>query len=231
MNSISVITPTYNEEATIVGTLDAVSRLVNPVEIIIVDGGSTDKTVELIKAYEGGKPLKLVQTKFTNRGLQLHEGTKHAIGDIYWFIHADTRPRQGAGTQILKFMKYKEVVGGSFEIVFIGGTKASRFLTWLYPQLRSIGLVYGDSAFYIRKSSYDEVGGFQDYPLFEDVDLYQKLRKKGVWKFVTLPVETSSRRFENHLFLWVFAKWSIRQVLYWFGMPPRWLGKSYKAVR
>jgi hypothetical protein len=161
----------------------------------------------------------------------MHEGTKHASGDVFWFVHADTRPKQGSGTQILKYMKYKEVVGGNFDIIFAGKTKAARFLTWLYPHLSAIGLVYGDSAFYIRKSAYEMVGGFQDYPLFEDVAIYRKLLKKGTWKHINMPVETSSRRFENHVFLWVFAKWSIRQGLYWFGVPPRWLGKSYRAVR
>ncbi|MEZ5308847.1 MAG: TIGR04283 family arsenosugar biosynthesis glycosyltransferase [Pyrinomonadaceae bacterium] len=230
MNSISIITPTYNEEKTIIGTLDAMTRLVNPKEIIIVDGGSTDRTVELIEQYESSK-LKLVKTDFANRGRQLHEGTKHASGDVFWFIHADTRPKQGAGGQILKYMKYREVVGGNFQVIFSGGTRAASFLTWLYPHLSSIGLVYGDSAFFIRAETYEEVGGFKDYPLFEDVEIYRKLLKKGRWMYLQTPVETSSRRFENHNFLWVFSKWIVKQGLYWIGFPPRILGKRYKAIR
>ncbi len=229
--NISVITPTYNEESTIVGTLEAVSRLVNPTEIIIVDGGSTDGTVALIEAFEGPKPVKFFQTEFANRGLQLHEGTKHAKGDIFWFLHADTRPKQGSGAQILKFMKYDEVVGGNFEVLFSGGTKAARFLSWLYPNLRRANLVYGDSAFFVRKSAYEKVGGYRDYPLFEDVDLFKRLLKLGTWKFIPTPVETSSRRFEQHNFPWVFSKWAVRQALYWFGVSPRWLGRTYRPVR
>lgn len=228
---LSVITPTYNEESTIVGTLEAVSRLVNPTEIIIVDGGSEDATAKLIGEFEGPKPIKFVNAGLPNRGFQMHEGTRHATGDIFWFIHADTRPKQGSGTQILKYMKYEEVVGGNFDIIFSGGTKAARFLSWLYPHLRSMGLMYGDSAFFVRKSVYEEVGGFEEYPIFEDLDLFHKVRKKGVWKFVPIPVETSARRFDKKFFPWVFAKWAIRQLLYWFGVPPKLLGTTYRAVR
>ena len=130
---ISIITPTFNEESTIVKTLEAVSRLVNPDEVIVVDGGSTDGTIEKIKEFKGPKEIRLIEIEYANRGLQLHEGTKHAEGDIYWFLHADTRPKQGSGGEILRFMKYDEVLGGNFDVIFSGGTKAARFLTWLYP--------------------------------------------------------------------------------------------------
>ena len=228
---ISVITPTYNEEKTIVKTLEAVSRLVSPAEIIVVDGGSEDDTAKLIQEFDGPKPIKFVNAGLPNRGFQMHEGTRHASGEIYWFIHADTRPKQGSGAQIIRFLKYREVVGGNFDIVFSGGTKAARFLTWLYPRLRTMGLVYGDSAMFVKKSAYDKVGGFEEYPLFEDLDLYHKLRKLGTWILIPIPVDTSSRRFENKFFLWVFAKWAIRQGLYWLGVPPKYLGKTYHVIR
>ena len=228
---ISVITPTYNEETTIVKTLEAVSRLVNPTEIIVVDGGSEDSTRDLIEAFDGPKPIKLVNAGLPNRGFQMHEGTRHASGDIYWFIHADTRPKQGSGAQILRYCKYEEVVGGNFDIIFSGGTKAAKFLTWLYPRLRTMGLVYGDSAFFIKKDAYEKAGGYEEFPLFEDLDIYKKLLKLGAWKYIPIPVETSSRRFDKHIFLWVFAKWSIRQGLYWCGVPPKWLGKTYLIAR
>lgn len=176
---ISVIIPAFNEELTIVKTLDAISRLVNVDEIIIVDGGSTDRTVEMIEKYEKIKETKLVRLDQANRGVQLHEGTKHAAGDIFWFIHADTRPKQGSGEQIKRHLRFEEIVGGNFEIIFSGDKFWARFLTWLYPQLLSLGLVYGDSAFFVRRTIYEEVGGFRDYPIFEDVDLYKRLKKKG----------------------------------------------------
>jgi rSAM/selenodomain-associated transferase 2 len=228
---ISVIIPTFNEELTIYKTLEALSRLQNVSEVIIVDGGSTDKTIEIIESFERIRNLKLIKFDVANRGRQLHEGTLHAAGDIFWFIHADSRPVQGSGRQIKALMRYKEVVGGNFNVVFSGESRWARFLTWLYPYLRSAGLVYGDSAIFARRETYERIKGYKPLPLFEDVDLYKRLQKRGRFIHVNLPITTSSRRFENRSFVWTFLKWSILQGLYWLGVPPRLLAKSYKQIR
>ncbi len=228
---LSVIIPTYNEELTIGKTLDALSRLINVDEIIVVDGGSADKTIEIVENYPANKSLRLIKFTEANRGRQLHEGTRHASGEVFWFLHADTRPVQGCGKQIKQYMRYAEIVGGNFRIIFDGTSRWARFLTWLYPQLRSIGLVYGDSAMFVRRETYEKLRGFKSLPLFEDVDLYKRLLKKGRFVHVNLTVTTSSRRFENRSFVWTFLRWSVFQGLYWLGVPPRLLAKRYRQIR
>ena len=220
-----------DEESSIIKTIEAISRLVNVAEIIVVDGGSRDKTLDLVEGYSTPKKIKVVKSGQANRGAQLHEGTKHAKEDIYWFLHADARPIQGSGKQILKFMHYSNVVGGNFEVLFSGHNRSARFLTWLYPYLKTLGLVYGDSGFFVRKEVYEEIGGFQDFPLFEDVEFYKKLKKRGKFVQIRMPLTLSSRRFANRSFVWTFTKWSVRQGLYWIGVPPRMLGKTYKKIR
>lgn len=228
---ISVIIPTYNEELSIAKTLEALSRLINVSEVIVVDGGSTDLTAKFVKNYPEVKNLQLIELGEPNRGKQLHEGTKYAKGDIFWFVHADTRPQQGCAKQIKNVMRFKEIVGGNFEVIFSGENRSAKFMTWLYPLLRSWGLTYGDSAFFVRREIYEQIGGFKPIGAFEDLDLYHRLRKKGRFYHLSQTVTTSSRRFENRSFILTFARWSLFQVLYWFKFPPQKLAKYYLPVR
>lgn len=228
---LSVIIPTFNEEETIVKTLDAISRLVNIDEVVIVDGGSADRTVELIESYGLKKPLKLITFGIANRGLQLHEGSKHASHEFLWFLHADTRPAQGCAAEIKKYLKHDSVVGGNFQVLFDGGSRAARLMNWLHPQLQSIGLVYGDSAVFTRRDMYDKTGGYKPIPILEDVDFVKRLRRRGDFRFLTKAVSTSSRRFRQGGFAWTFVKWSVVQGLFWVGVPAKSLAGIYLRLK
>lgn len=228
---ISVIIPTYNEELTILKTLEALARLQNVSEVIVVDGGSTDQTREIVGNFREIKNLRLIDYGIANRGKQLHEGTRHAVHDIFWFIHADTRPVQGSGRQIKANMRYREVVGGNFEIVFAGGTRWAKFLTWVYESLRKSGFIYGESAIFVRRETYEKMKGFKPYPMFEDLNFAKRLMRRGQFVHINLPVTTSARRFENKRFVWSFMKWSALNGFYWFGVPARLMPKRYKQLR
>lgn len=227
---ISVIVPTFNEELTIKKTLEALARLQNVSEVIIVDGGSTDRTREIVENFKEIKNLRLVNFGVLNRGKQLHEGTKHAVHEIFWFIHADARPVQGSGRQIKANMRYKEVVGGSFEIVFAGNSRRARFLTRLYSALRKSGFIYGESAVFARRETYQKMKGFKPYPMFEDLDFAKRLRRRGRFVHINLPVTISARRFENRSFVWAFLKWSVLNGIYWAGVPARLMPKRHKRI-
>jgi rSAM/selenodomain-associated transferase 2 len=228
---ISVIVPVLNEEFSVEKTLTALAGLQAVSEVIVVDGGSQDKTCEIVKNFRKIPGLQLVQMKEAGRGRQLHEGTKHASSEIFWFVHADTLPAPDSDLQIIKHLDAGNVAGGNFEIVFDGERRWAKALTRLYPYLRIIGLVYGDSAIFVRREVYEKVGGFRDFPIFEDVDFFRRANENGHFVTIKPPVKTSSRRFEKRNFGWIFMSWMILQGLYWIGIPPRILAGYYLPIR
>ena len=220
--SLSIIIPALNEGDNIGPTLDSVTKSGTDIEVLLVDGGSIDHTTEVARAY-GARVI----TSERGRGAQMHRGACEAQGTVLWFVHADTRVSPGAGDLIMATMQDEHIVGGNFEVRFGGERGAARFMTWLYPQLRRLGLCYGDSAIFVRRNAYFKMGGFKSFPIFEDLDLLRELRKMG--NFVHLPstVVTSARRFERRSFAVTFTRWAALQCLYWMGVSPKRLGRLY----
>ena len=223
---LSIIIPTLDEAHSIKATLDGARALRGRVEVIVVDGGSRDGTREL--ARERG--ARLIESE-RGRGRQMRAGAAAARSEALWFLHADTIPPANAAELIAEALGDMSVVGGNFAIRFDGAGHAARFLTWLYPQLRKLGLLYGDSGIFARRETYERVGGFQPFPIFEDVDLVRRLSRVGRMAHIPEPVVTSSRRFENRSFALTFARWSILQALYWLGVHPDRLGRRYENKR
>ena len=226
---VSIIIPTLNEAHSLGATLQALTRLHERVELIIVDGGSTDGTQEIARGHDGARILNSAR----GRGTQMHAGATIARGEVLWFLHADTIPPPDAVGHMLDALRRDaKIVGGNFEISFDGTQRAARFMTWLYPQLRKLGLYYGDSAIFVRSKVYREVRGFKPFPIFEDLDLIRELKTRG-GRLVHLPVRvvTSSRRFEGRSFAFTFARWSFLQLLYWLGVHPHTLSRLYTPVR
>lgn len=222
--ALSIIIPALNEAHSIAATLDAVREVRGRVEVIVVDGGSRDGTLEILRERNG---VHLIESG-RGRGLQMHAGASHARGEVFWFLHADTIPAAEASERINEALRDTEVVGGNFHVRFAGASMAARFLTWLYPQLRKLGLCYGDSGIFVRRDAYRRIGGFKPFPIFEDLELVRQLRRTGRMAHVPATVITSSRRFEGRSFALTFARWSMLQVLYWIGVHPHRLGRMYE---
>ena len=224
--ALSIIIPTLDEASTIERTLDAVLSMSSSLEVFVVDGGSRDGTVAAVR----GRGVRLLASE-RGRGLQMHTGACVARGEVLWFLHADTLPSAECPSRIIEAMRDTRVVAGNFDVLFDGDRRAARFLTWLYPRLRMIGLCYGDSGIFVRREAYLRVGGFRPFPIFEDLDLVRRLRKMGRVAHLSAVVKTSSRRFEGRSFALTFARWSILQALYWLGVNPHTLVRLYAPVR
>ena len=219
--SLSIIIPTLNEAV----ALAALPSSLPAADIIVADGGSADATTQLATAY-GWRVVAAPR----GRGVQMNAGARAAKGAVLLFLHADTRLPDNAEGLIENALADATVCGGNFSLRFDGDTRAAACLTWLYPFLRWGGMCYGDSAIFVRRAVFEQLGGYQDFPLFEDVDLFRRMKRHGKFVRFAAQATTSSRRFEGR-FLRTFARWSCLQVLYWLGVSPHRLALFYRPAR
>lgn len=224
---LSVVIPAWNEAAFIAETIATIRGTTPVLEIIVVDGGSSDATVAI--AEKAG--VRVLRAPERGRGPQQAFGAAHARGDVLWFLHADTRPTADVLPWIQTALAQPEVIGGNFRLIFDGESSSARLLTRAYPHLRLLGLSYGDAGLFLRRDAYDQVGGFRAQPLFEDLDLRRRLRRVGKLRRLDVPLVTSSRRFEGRNFGLVFAHWTGLQIFFWAGVPPRILARMYPPIR
>ena len=225
MRSYSIVIPTLNEEKAMGALTASLRQAPGEVEIIVADGGSADETVRLAKAND----WRVVAAP-RGRGPQMNAGAQVSTGEVIVFLHADTHLPEGAFEMIEAALADPRVAGGNFELLFDGKSREARWLTRLYPFLRLGGMCYGDSAFFIRRTVFEEVGGYRAYPIFEDCDLYRRVKRLGKFQRLAAAATTSSRRFEGRFFR-TFALWASLQVLYWLGVSPRRLGRLYRPLR
>ena len=222
---ISVIIPTLNEEIALPRLLAALRLMDDPVEIVVADGGSSDRTGDMAKSADHWVAAA------KGRGLQQGAGAAMATGEVLWFLHADSIPSANSVSAIRQALTNPATLGGNFTLRFDGDGPAARTLSRIYPLLRPLGLCYGDSGIFVRREVYEAVGGFRPLPLFEDVDLVRRLRRAGRFERLPCVIKTSCRRFEHRNFLAMFAQWTGLQILYWLGASPDWLARRYAPIR
>jgi len=234
--TISVIIPTLNEERTIAATLARTASLGFD-ELIVVDGGSTDETPALLESYRlktqssALSPVHWV-TAPAGRARQMNEGAKASRGEVLLFLHADTQLPRDATTVINRALADHRMVGGRFDVRFdrqsMWGTIISRMMNW---RSRLSGLATGDQALFVRRPLFEQMGGFADMPLMEDIEFSRRLKRKGATAALTATVTTSFRRWEQQGPLrTILLMWTLR-FLYWIGVSPHTLSRWYGLVR
>ncbi|HEY6639909.1 MAG TPA: TIGR04283 family arsenosugar biosynthesis glycosyltransferase [Nitrospiraceae bacterium] len=233
---ISVIIPTLNEERTIAATLSHTASLGFD-ELIVVDGGSTDETPALLDSYRRKtqssalSPVHWV-TAPAGRARQMNEGAKASHGEVLLFLHADTQLPSDAKTLIDATLADHRIVGGRFDVRFdrpsMWGTIISRMMNW---RSRLSGLATGDQALFVRRPIFEQMGGFADMPLMEDIEFSSRLKRAGTTAALTATVTTSFRRWEQQGPLrTILLMWTLR-FLYWIGISPSHLAKWYNVIR
>lgn len=224
---ISVVIPVLDEEAVIGRRLEELTRLAVH-EVIVVDGGSTDRTREIVAAHPG---VRLVRAG-PGRAAQMNAGAGLTTGDVLLFLHADVGLPGDAVAQVENALSDRSVVAGAFRT----WTVADR-PTWLGPLLhladlrsRYSGLPYGDQALFVRTEVFRRLRGFAQLPLMEDLELSRRLRREGRIRTVTSRVTVSGRRFiERPVFYTLLV--NLYPVLFRLGVPAARLAAWYRPVR
>ncbi len=220
MSKISIIIPTINEANNLPLLLSDLSSIQKEGEIIIVDCGSEDKTIDIANIYGA----KVFISKERNRGLQLDIGAKNSKGEWLIFLHADTRLTHDWFKKINSFLKANKNIIYYFEFK-INHKKIIYRVLEILVNIRSkfFKQPYGDQGLIIHRTIYFKNNGFRNIPLMEDVDFLMRLNRKKDLKQLNFPIFISSRKWERtNIFLQAIKNWHFRR---------RWSkGESLKSI-
>jgi rSAM/selenodomain-associated transferase 2 len=215
---LSVVIPTLNEEKC-VG--DAVSSVGGVAEVIVVDGGSDDGTVEAARRA-GARVLESPR----GRGVQLDRGARAAMGEWLVFLHADTRLERGWADALVS--SPDDVVGGAFRFAVDSPRRAYRIIeAGVALRCRLFHLPFGDQGIFVRRAIYGMIGGFPPFPLMEDLAFARRLSRTGRMAFPQVRAFTSARRWEKGGVMATTLRNLGLQALYTAGLSPERLARLY----
>ena len=227
---ISIVIPALDEEASIARAIRS-CREAGPCEVIVADGGSRDRTVEIAR---GRADAVIIAPR--GRASQMNAGAAVARGDVLLFLHADTLLPGGSVPAVLGALQNPGVIGGAFRVHLAASAGAGRYVrAALGVTGRMIGAracvaraFTGDQAIFARAEAFRAVGGYPEIPLMEDVELSRRIRRAGKTVLLPLRVETSGRRWEA----WgplrtVLFMWRLR-IGYLLGRTPSRCAEAYR---
>jgi rSAM/selenodomain-associated transferase 2/rSAM/selenodomain-associated transferase 1 len=219
---ISIIIPAINEADHMANTIKSIGPG-NKKEVIVVDGGSNDHTVEIAKSL-GAKVI----TSAPPRARQMNRGADQATGDVLVFLHADTRLPERFEDLIFNRFKHPEMVAGAFELRMDSPMPGLRLIEYLANwRSRYLKIPYGDQAIFISSKVFLEIGGFPDIPIMEDFELVRRLRKQGNIVTLSAPVFTSARRWRNFGILKTTLINQLVIISYVMGIAPEVIARWY----
>lgn len=227
---ISIIIPVLNEATTIEATLTILQDTPN-IEVIVVDGGSRDQTLNIVNFLSkelASLSIKIISTN-AGRSHQMNAGAAVAKGDILLFLHGDTYLPPKFHCLLLEALQDAVTIAGAFELQINAQLPGLRLVEKMVNmRSRFFSLPYGDQAIFMKKSVFEEIGGFPNLPIMEDFELMLALRKLGKIVIISAPVITSGRRWQK---LGVVKTTLLNQLIiagYFMGISPNLLVLWYR---
>jgi rSAM/selenodomain-associated transferase 2 len=225
-SSLAIVIPTLNEAAALETFLAALLRQEGDFQVILVDGGSSDGTWEIAGRFPEVRRLRSAR----GRAIQMNAGARAATHDLLLFLHADTFLPSGVLPRIAGTLADPGVAAGSFRLAF------DRDDPWLdaysfFSRINHPLFTYGDQGLFLRRELFREIGGFREIPIMEDVEIQQRLRPRGRFVKLDLPVVTSARRFVHRGPLRQQALNVALVALYLLGVEPTRVKRFYDDAR
>ena len=232
--SLSIVLPVLNEAQGIAGVLRALAPMqARGVQVIVVDGGSTDDTVkrarQALQDSAGAAPWQVITQVPAGRANQMNAGAQQARAPLLLFLHADTLLPPQADTLVAGVLRDGIPQWGRFD-VRIQGQHPMLHVVAALMNLRSrlSGIATGDQALFMTRTAFDQVGGFPAQPLMEDIEISKRLLRLSSPACLRERVITSGRRWETRgLWRTVLLMWRLR-FAYWRGVSPQLLAERYR---
>ena len=222
--SLSIIIPCLNEEDGISASLEALAPMrARGVELIVVDGGSTDRTIDRARP---GADIVIASTP--GRALQMNEGARRATGDVLLFLHADSRLPMNANALIENGLASTRRVWGRFDVTITGRHALFPVIAGaMNMRSRLSGIATGDQAIFVKRAVFELIGGYPAIALMEDIALTRALKRESRPACIANKVVTSGRRWEKHgVTRTILLMWRLR-LAYAFGANPDQLATRY----
>ena len=222
----SVIIPTLNEEDHIDQLLLRLEQgSCQTTEIILVDGGSTDKTIERARKYS----IKILQSVRPGRALQMNLGVREATGDVFYFVHGDTIPP-------LTYMKdIKQAISegydlGCYRFKFEGNQLILR-INAFFTRFNKSWCRGGDQSLFIKKEVFNALGGYREqYVIMEDFELLRRALPTYFFKIMPKDIIVSRRKYDDNNYLRVQFANLIVFNMFKFGYEPGTILNTYRRL-
>ncbi|MEH2357616.1 TIGR04283 family arsenosugar biosynthesis glycosyltransferase [Nostoc sp.] len=223
---ISIIIPAINEAGNIKKAI-ATTQANLDVEVILVDGGSSDDTVAIAQSLN----VKVISSS-PGRAVQMNAGAVAASGDILLFLHADTLLPTGFDEMIRTALQQPGTVAGAFKLRIDASRLSLRWVEWgVNVRSHFYQMPYGDQAIFLTKQVFQQIGSFPELPIMEDFELMRRLKRIGRVVIIPTPVVTSARRWLQKGVLKTTLLNQIVIIAYLLGVSPERICSWYRREK